>query len=245
MTDEQLLSMYHKYKIKRRIVIIVILLIIAISVFLYFVIRNTSSKDKTIESTNTNVIKDEVAPEIKLNATNIDIMKGGDVDYLKYVDSVIDNIDGDLLEQINYTIIDTSIVGEQTIVYTVSDSSGNTSQEVIKVQILEESVEEKPQEEAPPKKEEPKKEETKPSTSSGTTNNTPKPNNPDPPSNNESTNNQTSKKIVKYFLFEDGYTMANVSEACASELKKTNRTGMCSPIQDEKGIYLGMKLVVE
>lgn len=36
--------------------------------------------------------------------------------------------------------------------------------------------------------------------------------------------------------------MQNVSEACATELKKTNRTGICSPIQDENGIYLGMKL---
>jgi len=36
--------------------------------------------------------------------------------------------------------------------------------------------------------------------------------------------------------------MQNVSEACATELKKTNKTGICSPIQDENGIYLGMKL---
>ena len=36
--------------------------------------------------------------------------------------------------------------------------------------------------------------------------------------------------------------MKNVAEVCATELRKTNKTGMCSPIQDENGIYLGMKL---
>ena len=65
---------------------------------------------------------------------------------------------------------------------------------------------------------------------------------PEPPSNDPVEDIPSTKKIIKYFLFKDGYTMQNVSEACATELKKTNRTGICSPIQDEDGIYLGMKL---
>ena len=46
-------------------------------------------------------------------------------------------------------------------------------------------------------------------------------------------------------MFKDGYTMMNVAEKCADELKKTNRKGMCSPLQDENGIYIGMKLETE
>lgn len=43
-------------------------------------------------------------------------------------------------------------------------------------------------------------------------------------------------------MFSDGYTMENVTEACGSVLRSSGRSGMCSPIQDNDGIYLGMRL---
>lgn len=221
MTDEQLLTMFRKYKKKRNIIIISILVIIISSIFIFLSISNTSSKNdaKSKEITNVSKEKDEIAPVIKLNTNYIEIIEGGDVDYLKYIESVIDDKDGDLLESITYNEIDTTKIGEQKIVYTVSDSSGNTSQEVVVVNVL-------------------KKEEQQPS-NSASNNTTTK---PEPPSNDPVEDIPSTKKIIKYFLFKDGYTMQNVSEACATELKKTNRTGICSPIQDEDGIYLGMKL---
>lgn len=243
MTDEELLSKYRKYKRKRNIIIISILLIVIISVFIFLSISNTSSKEdeKPKEITNTPEVKDEIAPEIKLSTNNIEIMEGGDIDYLKYIESVIDDNDGDLLENIIYEEIDTSKIGEQKIIYTVSDSSGNTSQEVIIVNIKkkEEPVQTPKENTSSNKVETPKKEETKPS--NNTSNNTPTPQ-PETPPKEETSSNPSNEKIVKYFLFKDGYTMLNVSEVCAAELKKTNRTGICSPIQDENGIYLGMKL---
>ncbi len=249
MTDEQLLVMYQKYKKKRIVIISLIIAIIIISIFVYLGISNTSSKDKveTNKPTNNEVIKDKTAPKIKLNTDSIEITKGGDIDYLKYIESVIDDTDGDLTDKITYVEIDTSLVGEQSIIYSVSDSSGNISQEIIKVNILENkiSVEESPQQTFSPKKEEPKQEEPKSSSDSGSVNNTAPSNKNEIPSSNETPTNPSMEKIEKYFLFSDGYTMLNVSDACATELKKTNRTGMCSPIQDENGIYLGMKLVVE
>ena len=221
MTDEQLLTMFRKYKKKRNIIIISILIIIISSIFIFLSISNTSSKNdaKSKEITNVSKEKDEIAPVIKLNTNYIEIIEGGDVDYLKYIESVIDDKDGDLLESITYNEIDTTKIGEQKIVYTVSDSSGNTSQEIVVVNVL-------------------KKEEQQPS-NSASNNTTTK---PEPPSNNQVEDTPSTKKIIKYFLFKDGYTMQNVSEACATELKKTNKTGICSPIQDENGIYLGMKL---
>ena len=137
MTDEQLLAKYRKYKKKRNIIIISILLIVIISVFIFLSISNTSSKEdeKPKEITNIPEVKDEIAPEIKLRTNSIEITEGGDIDYLKYIESVIDDKDGDLLENIIYEEIDTSKIGEQKIIYTVSDSSGNTSQEVIIVNI--------------------------------------------------------------------------------------------------------------
>ena len=246
MTDEQLLAKYRKYKKKRNIIIISILLIVIISVFIFLSISNTSSKEdeKPKEITNIPEVKDEIAPEIKLSTNSIEITEGGDIDYLKYIESVIDDKDGDLLENIIYEEIDTSKIGEQKIIYTVSDSSGNTSQEVIIV-----NIKKKEEPVSPPKEntfsnkvETPKKEESKPSTNNNnTSNNTASPQ-PETPPQEETPSNPSNEKIVKYFLFKDGYTMLNVSEVCAAELKKTNRTGICSPIQDENGIYLGMKL---
>ena len=245
MTDEQLLAKYRKYKKKRNIIIISILLIVIISVFIFLSISNTSSKEDEKPKENTNVpeVKDEIAPEIKLSTNSIEITEGGDIDYLKYIESVIDNKDGDLLENIIYEEIDTSKIGEQKIIYTVSDSSGNTSQEVVIVNIKkkEEPVSPPKENTSSNKVETPKKEESKPSTNNNTSNNTASPQ-PETPPQEESPSNPSNEKIVKYFLFKDGYTMLNVSEVCAAELKKTNRTGICSPIQDENGIYLGMML---
>lgn len=245
MTDEQLLIMYRKYKRKRNLIIISIPLIIIISVFIFLSISNTSSEDeeKINEFTNISEVKDEIAPVIKLTTNNIEIIEGGDVDYLAYIESVIDDKDGNLFEKISYEEIDTSIIGEQKIIYTVSDSSGNTSQEVIIVNVLqkEEPVETQKENTSSNKVETPKKEESVPSNNNNQSNNTNE-NKIETPSNNETQNSQSTEKIIKYFLFKDGYTMLNVSEACAAELKKTNRTGICSPIQDENGIYLGMKL---
>jgi len=247
MTDEELLIKYRKYKRKRNIILISILLIVIISVFIFLSISNTSSKEdeKPKEITNTPEVKDEIAPEIKLSTNGIEIMEGGDIDYLKYIESVIDDKDGDLLENIIYEEIDTSKIGEQKIIYTVSDSSGNTSQEVIIVNIKkkEEPVQPPNENTSSNKVETPKKEETKPSINNNTSNNTStlKPETENP-SKEETPSNPSAEKIIKYFLFKDGYTMLNVSEVCAAELKKTNKTGICSPIQDENGIYLGMKL---
>ena len=244
MTDEQLLTMFRKYKKKRNIIIISILIIIISSIFIFLSISNTSSKNdaKSKETTNVSKEKDEIAPVIKLNTNYIEIIEGGDVDYLKYIESVIDDKDGDLLESITYNEIDTTKIGEQKIVYTVSDSSGNTSQEVVVVNVLkkEEPIEEKKENTSSNSSsvESSKKEEQQQS-NSASNNTTTK---PEPPSNNQVEDTPSTKKIIKYFLFKDGYTMQNVSEACATELKKTNKTGICSPIQDENGIYLGMKL---
>lgn len=241
MTDEQLLTMFRKYKKKRNIIIISILIIIISSIFIFLSISNTSSKNdaKSKEITNVSKEKDEIAPVIKLNTNYIEIIEGGDVDYLKYIESVIDDKDGDLLESITYNEIDTTKIGEQKIVYTVSDFSGNTLQEVVTVNVLkkEEPIEENTSSNSS-SVESSKKEEQQQS-NSASNNTTTK---PEPPSNNQVEDTPSTKKIIKYFLFKDGYTMQNVSEACATELKKTNKTGICSPIQDENGIYLGMKL---
>lgn len=245
MTDEELLILYHKYKKKRTIIIsiIVVVIFILLSItFIYFHFNNASSSVDKKEPEEV-IVKDEVAPIIKLKINALEILKGDDIKYLDYVESVNDDVDGDLFDKLEYQEIDTSKLEEQNIIYSVSDSSGNSAQEIIKVVIKEsEEIENsepqvsttKPSVSNPSP---PKVEQTPPKVETDS-----KPSEAQKPPVTQQPETKPQGKIVKYFLFSDGYTMKNVAEACAAELKKTNRTGMCSPIQDENGIYLGMKL---
>lgn len=240
MSDEELLIMYSKYKKKRLIVIISILFIIIFVIlgsYMFFHFNNDSSKVENDNTPDPVIIKDEVAPIIKLKVDTLEILKGDDINYIDYIDSVIDDVDGNLIDKVEYKEIDTNLLENQTIIYTISDNSGNTSQATIQVTIKETPTEEQHQEDTTSN-------DTKPiiqdeqSTQS-------KQDNTSPSSSEDNTStieNPSSQKVIKYFLFSDGYTMKNVAEVCAAELKKTNKTGMCSPIQDENGIYLGMKL---
>lgn len=154
------------------------------------------------------------------------------------------NAERDTKKTVDRLSIDTSIIGEQSIIYSVSDNSGNSSQEILSVLIKEKILENN---NGSSSNNSPIPEKEKPSIPSNNSSSNTETNKPKDPVQNEKpiTENKPSTKIVKYFLFSDGYTMMNVAEACANELKKTNQTGMCSPIQDENGIYLGMKLETE
>lgn len=242
MSDEELLIKYHEYKRKRMIIISIIVLffILIAGLILYFHFNNTSSTELEEKPKEEVIVKDEEPPIIKLKIEELELTKGDDINYIDYVESVIDKVDGNLIDELKYEEIDTSIVGEQSIVYSVNDKSGNTSQAILKV-IVKEKEEPENQENIPENRQTPPKVES--NQKNNTTTTTPK---EEPkqtrPVQETPKNDNNSGKIVKYFLFSDGYTMMNVADACASELKKTNRTGMCSPIQDENGIYLGMKL---
>lgn len=53
----------------------------------------------------------------------------------------------------------------------------------------------------------------------------------------------TEKPKNKDFLFTDGYTMENVTKAAEDYLKSYDFSGECIPIQDDEGIYLGMRVI--
>lgn len=52
----------------------------------------------------------------------------------------------------------------------------------------------------------------------------------------------SSKPANKDFLFTDGYTMENVTQAAQNYLKSSGHVGECTPIKDNEGIYLGMRV---
>ena len=243
MSDEELLIKYRKYKKKRSIIIMIIIsFILGFALYLYNHFNNTSSsKINENEIVKEKIIKDEVAPVIILKEKNIEILKGDDINYLDYIESVTDDIDGNILDRILYENIDTSSIGMHSIIYSVSDSSGNSSQEILNVLVKEKEEENNQSQEQKVnrKSNQPKQTPQEPKQAEPTIESKPENNTVN---QEQTTENKPSKKTIKYFLFSDGYTMANVAEVCAEELRKTNKTGICSPIQDENGIYLGMKL---
>ena len=111
MSDEQLLIMYRKYKKKRRIIILFSLLILIVLLFLikYFVYDISKKKGVVPEK----IELDNISPEIKLITDKVELFQGESFDYMKYVENVIDNKDGDITKKIKHSMLDNSVIGEQ------------------------------------------------------------------------------------------------------------------------------------
>lgn len=229
MTDEELLIKYRKYKKRRNFIIVIsFLFALILGLFLFNKLANTKI-DNDEEQVKKENVKEEIditPPILTLNNESIEITEGDKIDYKSYIKSAIDDVDGDITDKVLYFEIDSAKIGESEIVYYVLDNSNNMAQARLKVLVKEkpkEIVENNPVEDQNQNK------------SNTTTNN----NNDSKQSENKP---KESEKIIKYFLFSDGYTMNNVVDACANELKKLNRAGSCTPLTDSSGIYLGMKL---
>lgn len=230
MDDEELLTKYKSYIKKRNMIIIVFLIFL---LFLGLMFLSSISKKESENSTdnheekNSNEIVDK-APILKLNEESISIMVNDSIDYKKYIDEATDDVDGIITEKVQFSKIDTSKVGEYEVLFFVFDTANNVSKKILKVTIKE-----------PPKLEETTEDKTEqvPQENSNSNQTT--------PPKEESSSQNKSKPSPKYYLFTDGYTMNNVVESCAKELKEYGGAGRCEPITDENGIYLGMKLVYE
>lgn len=61
---------------------------------------------------------------------------------------------------------------------------------------------------------------------------------------NTTNKSQSTKNYPnKDFLFTDGYTMDNVTEAAYAYLKDSGKSGSCIPLKNSEGIYIGMRVV--
>lgn len=234
MTDEQLLEKYKNYTRKRNITVLVIVFLLFLTLLILFAFSSIKEKEKEpvkepIEPP-VEVKEDNIPPVLELTTNSDEVIVESTIDYSKYIKSAVDDIDGDLMDKVEFSKIDSSKVGTYEIVYYVFDSSNNMSQQILTIEIKE-----KPQESVPPIE------------NNNQSPNTSKPESQKPNTNSSNSNNETkpSEPFVKYFMFTDGYTMNNVVDACAKELKKSNRSGRCLPITDNNGIYLGMKLELD
>lgn len=234
MNDEELLSKYKNYVKKRNMCIIISLLFIFFFIIMSLSFLERKGEKQELPKTEDNINNEETideAPVLELTTSSIEIEVNSTINYESYLKSVIDDIDGDLKDKVQYSKIDTSETGEYEILYFVFDSSNNVAQKILKVTIVEPKVEEPV----------PEDNQEKNSSQSSQTQIQETPSKTD--KNNQSSGNNVPS--TKYFLFKDGYTMNNVVEACATELKKYKGSGRCEPITDGNGIYLGMKLEFE
>lgn len=91
----------------------------------------------TSEATINVTVKDMVGPEIKLSKTTLSVDTGATVDGKEYLESAIDNKDGDIKDKVEISSIDTSRKGTKTITYRVTDEAGNASEATLSVEVNE------------------------------------------------------------------------------------------------------------
>ncbi|WP_304841973.1 immunoglobulin-like domain-containing protein [Dubosiella newyorkensis] len=243
--ERELLELYrvHKKK-KRQNLLISSLLVLLLSGSLYAGYKYVyEPSKKSVAKMEEQIEKvDRTAPSLILNKESIEIKEGDAIDYLLYISSAEDEKDGDLLDKVKYTSIDTTKSGDQTITYMVTDKAGNKATAALHVSIKKKETN-KPKEEPEEKKEEPVEiqqpsvEEpvyVEPQQPAPSIPSTPQPVVPSAPA-------PVVPQIPenKQFLFSEGYNMENVSGACMAYI--TGYTGGCYPLQNADGIYYGME----
>lgn len=98
---------------------------------------NKDGKKKTDKKFTFKVV-DTTAPVLTLTKKSVDIIQGQQFDALSFV-SVKDNYDALTKEDITVdNTVNSSTLGEYTVKYTVSDSSGNQAEENLTVNVIEE-----------------------------------------------------------------------------------------------------------
>ena len=91
---------------------------------------------KSIEKTLIVTVIDDQPPVIQLKQNDITIIQGDDFDVLDYITDVSDNYDNLSLKDIHYEINgDLSQVGNFTVSYSVTDSSGNEASNTLNVKV--------------------------------------------------------------------------------------------------------------
>ncbi|MCR0531831.1 DUF5011 domain-containing protein [[Clostridium] innocuum] len=224
--EQEILRLYRadkKRKRKKRMTLIALLLLLSVGgygVYQYVQSMPTAPKEKMEEKTT-----DTVKPKIELKEKEIEVFKGAEIEYEKYIKKAPDNKDGDLSKEVHFNKINTNELGEYVVRYRVKDKAGNEGTATLKVVVKEK---EKPKEESKEEAQQPVQQRPVQQAPQEEPQQTPPP--------------QPAPPVTKYFMFTDGYTMENVTSACQSELSASGRSGVCTPIQDESGVYTGMRL---
>lgn len=238
MTEEEkeLLLRYQQYTRKRNMIIATII-IVAITVSLvlgfYFFGKN---KNDTVKKENVEVLP----PVLELTVDSIEISQNEEINYDSYIKVAKDKEDGDLKDKVEYNKIDTSVVGEYEVNYSLENSSHKKVEKTMKVKVNEVVQVQEPQEPEPTPTQDTNTSSNQNNTSGSTSTSQ---NNTTSKKTESSSSNNTSAPRIRDFLFSDGYDMSNVGSVCASSL--AGHKGRCDPIYDSDGIIIGMRATIE
>lgn len=204
------------------------------------------TKNYEDEKDVTVVVKDTTAPTIEPPET-IEMLVGEPLDMSKYVYlfKVTDLSETKEL-QLNADDVNNNLVGNYTIVATVEDIYGNKQTckvpcsviedpygDIVPVSTTEPTTVQATQTTTTTQPETTKKVTTTAKKQTVTTSKKAK-----------KKKSSSSSYKSKDFLFEDGYTMANVSDVATDYLRKSGKAGECVPLKDADGIYIGMRVII-
>ena len=131
---------------KKTILIIGLLLTLFLTFFvsLYYQLENKNlsyknSVKKQQEKMNyeKTLKEDLVNPILILTKDKITVYKGDDINYMSFVKTATDNLEGDLKSKVKYNKINTQKIGEYNIEYEVKDKASNLTKAKLKVIVKE------------------------------------------------------------------------------------------------------------
>ena len=188
------------------------------------------------------VVKDTTSPTVT-PPDKIEILVGTKFDMKDYLYLFKVNDYSETKDMVYDTSnVNTSVVGTYMVDAMVEDIYGNQTEFQIPISVINDPYEEEIPEETT--KETTPQETSSVSDSSTQTSSKKEENTTQASVKNE--NKQQSDKTYsnKDFLFSDGYTMSTVSDAAYNYLKSTGKSGECIPLQDDEGIYIGMRVII-
>lgn len=93
--------------------------------------RNNDTNEKEISE------MDSEAPVLTLKENKFIIYEGIDFNYISFVVSAVDNVDGDITNKVKFNTIDTSQIGTYEIEYSVEDNAGNKTSKILELIVKE------------------------------------------------------------------------------------------------------------
>ena len=177
------------------------------------------NKYNSISSILNVTVIDTEAPVLKLTETTAVKYRTDDFACKTFISSAIDNVDGDITSKVTCGDIDKTL-DQQTVKYTVTDSSGNKAEAVLTLNLSDPPAPEKEIIYVPGNSS---------SSGGGTGNNA--------PGGSTSSGSQTSHG-TEYFNFSDGYNIDSGFAACKALMDSVGH-GSCTPIKNSSGIYTG------
>lgn len=129
---------------KKSIILLVVVIIICSGISLYFnhqrIKKNreiTAQEEAERIKKEAVYLEDSVPPVLILSQDKIVAYKGDELNYLSFVESVTDNLEGDLIKKIKYNEIDVNKIGEYDVTYKVQDKASNVTEATLHVIIRE------------------------------------------------------------------------------------------------------------